>query len=215
MASTSTIPAPAPAAFTIDDHVERSDRYLRWLLPLLVSAAFFDGYDGSILGLLLPQIQRSFHLSESTLGATRLSALFGAVVGFLLARSSDRVGRRPVLVWSVVGYTVFTALTALSWSFGTFVLFQFGAGIFIGPELAVTITVIVEEFPTARRGRALGKLLAFNSHCSSSWHTAWAPSATSPVAGAWNASAGGRPRWSGSRPGWAAPSCCSRRPTPS
>jgi MFS transporter, putative metabolite:H+ symporter len=162
MAFTSTIPAQS-APSTIDDHVERSDRYLRWLLALLVSAAFFDGYDGSILGLLLPQIQRSFHLSESTLGATRLSALVGALVGFLLARSSDRVGRRPVLVWSVVGYTVFTALTALSWSFATFVLFQFGAGIFIGSELAVSITMIVEEFPTARRGQALGTLLAFNA----------------------------------------------------
>jgi putative MFS transporter len=129
----------------------------------LVSAAFFDGYDGSIIGLLLPQIQHSFQLSESTLGATRLSALFGALLGFLVARSSDRVGRRPVLLWSVVGYTLFTALTALSWSFGSFMVFQFGAGIFIGSELAVSITMVVEEFPVGRRARALGTLLAFNA----------------------------------------------------
>jgi putative MFS transporter len=58
---------------------------------------------------------------------------------------------------------LFTALTALSWSFGSFMAFQFGAGIFIGSELSVTITIIVEEFPTARRGRALGTLLAFNA----------------------------------------------------
>ena len=154
---------PPTAVFTIDERTERSAAYLRWLLVLLVSAAFFDGYDGSIIGLLLPQIQHSFHLSESTLGITRISALAGALVGFALARISDRVGRRPVLVWSVVGYTAFTAFTALSWSFGSFMVFQFGAGVFIGAELAVSITMIVEEFPTARRSRALGTLLAFNA----------------------------------------------------
>jgi MFS transporter, putative metabolite:H+ symporter len=150
---------PTPAAA---DEV-RSTRYLRLLLALLVSAAFFDGYDGSILALLLPQIQRSFHLSEATLGATRLTGLFGALAGFLLARRSDRIGRRPLLLWSIAGYTAFTALTALSWSFASFAAFQLGAGIFLGSELAVSITMVIEEFPAERRGRALGTLLAFNA----------------------------------------------------
>ena len=39
----------------------RSNRYLRLLLILLVSAAFFEGYDSSILALLLPIVFR-FHL---------------------------------------------------------------------------------------------------------------------------------------------------------
>ena len=39
-----------------------------------------------------------------------------ADAAFFVARLSDRVGRRPMLLWSVVGYTVFTALTAASWN---------------------------------------------------------------------------------------------------
>jgi putative MFS transporter len=139
----------------------RDDRYLRMLLWLLVSAAFFEGYDSSILSLLLPDIQSTFQVSEAVLGVTRIPIELGLFVAFFFARLSDRVGRRPMLLWSVVGYTVFTALTALSWDIWSFALFQFASRVFLGAEYAVGVTMIVEEFPADRRGRALGTLLTF------------------------------------------------------
>ena len=141
----------------------RSDSYLRLLLVLLVSAAFFEGYDGSIVALLLPNIQSTFHVSEATLGLTRVFGVAGAFAAFFLARTSDRVGRRPLLLWSVLGYTLFTALTAFSWSIWSFAFFQFGAGVFLGTEFAVAVTMVVEEFPAHRRGKALGTLLTFSA----------------------------------------------------
>jgi putative MFS transporter len=152
---------PTFAAPVDDPDLERDDRYLRLLLWLLVSAAFFEGYDASILGLLLPDIQSSFHVSEAVLGITRIPIELGLLAAFFVARLSDRVGRRPMLLWSVVGYTVFTALTALSWDIWSFAFFQFASRIFLGAEYAVGVTMIVEEFPAARRGRALGTLLTF------------------------------------------------------
>src|SRR3954468_9599818 len=139
----------------------RSDRYLRLLLILLISATFFEGYDSSILALLLPNIQASFHASEALLGLTRIPIELGLFVAFFLARQSDRVGRKPLLLWSVVGYTVFAALTALSWNIWAFTFFQFGSRVFLGAEFSVAITMVVEEFPVARRARALGTLLTF------------------------------------------------------
>jgi len=139
----------------------RSDRYLRLLLILLVSATFFEGYDSSILALLLPNIQATFHVSEALLGLTRIPIELGLFVAFFVARLSDRVGRRPLLLWSVVGYTVFAGLTALSWNIWAFTFFQFGSRVFLGAEFAVAITMVVEEFPVARRARALGTLLTF------------------------------------------------------
>src|SRR3981081_2011069 len=102
------------------DKGQRSDRYLRLLLVLLVSATFFEGYDSSILALLLPNIQSTFHVSEAVLGVTRIPIELGLFVAFFVARLSDRVGRRPMLLWSVVGYTVFTSLTAVSWDIWSF-----------------------------------------------------------------------------------------------
>src|SRR5437764_5343657 len=139
----------------------RSDRYLRLLLILLVSATFFEGYDSSILAPLLPNIQATFHVSEALLGLTRIPIELGLFVAFFVARLSDRVGRRPLLLWSVVGYTVFAGLTALSWNIWAFTFFQFGSRVFLGAEFAVAITMVVEEFPVARRARALGTLLTF------------------------------------------------------
>jgi MFS family permease len=60
----------------------------------------------------------------------------------------------------VVGYTLFTALTAFSWDIWSFTFFQFSARIFLGAEYAAAVTMVVEEFPAERRGRALGTLLA-------------------------------------------------------
>ena len=154
---------PSFAAPADDLELERDDRYLRLLLWLLVSAAFFEGYDASILGLLLPDIQSSFHVSEAVLGLTRIPIELGLLVAFFVARLSDRVGRRPMLLWSVIGYTVFTALTALSWDIWSFAFFQFASRIFLGAEYAVGVTMIVEEFPAERRGRALGTLLTFGA----------------------------------------------------
>jgi len=144
-----------------DPSLQRPDSYLRLLLLLLVSAAFFEGYDSSILALLLPNIQSSFGVSEATLGLTRIPIELGLFVAFFVARLSDRVGRRPMLLWSVVGYTVFTALTAVSWDIWSFAFFQFASRVFLGAEYAIGVTMIVEEFPAARRARALGTLLTF------------------------------------------------------
>lgn len=131
--------------------------YLRVLLALLVSAAIFDGYDGAILDIIGPGLLDTFALSESGLAAVRFGIKLGAVLAFFVAQASDRVGRRKILVWSVAGFTVFTALTAFSPNVYWFTLAQFFAEIFIGAEYAVSVTMISEEFPSTTRGTALGK----------------------------------------------------------
>lgn len=143
--------------------IGRDDRYLKQLLVLLVSCSFFEGYDSSILALLLPNIQNTFQVSEAVLGITRIPIEMGLFAAFFVTRLSDRFGRRPLLLWSVVGYTVFTAATAVSWNIWSFAAFQFGARVFLGAEYAIAVTMVVEEFPAARRGRALGVLLTFTA----------------------------------------------------
>jgi len=152
-----------PVVTASEPDLARSGRYLKLLLILLVSAAFFEGYDGSILALLLPNIQSTFHVSEAVLGLSRIPIELGLFVAFFLARLADRWGRRPLLLWSVVGYTIFTALTAVSWNIWSFAFFQFMTRIFLGAEYAIGITMIVEEYPAVGRGRALGTLLTFNA----------------------------------------------------
>jgi putative MFS transporter len=139
--------------------VEHSPGYLRVLLWLLLAATFFEGYDGAILALVLPSIRDTFNVPESQLGVSRALIELGLGVAFFLARAGDRWGRRKLLLWSVLGYTLMTTLTAFSWDLWSFTAFQGLSRVFLGAEYAVAVTMIVEEFPKERRARVLGIFL--------------------------------------------------------
>ncbi len=139
--------------------VEHEPAYLRTLLLLLLAATFFEGYDGSILALVLPAIRDSFNVTESQLGISRAIIELGLGAAFFLARAGDRWGRRKLLLLSVLGYTLMTALTAASNDLWSFTAFQSLSRVFLGAEYAVAVTMIVEEFPKDRRARTLGIFL--------------------------------------------------------
>lgn len=139
---------------------QRGSGYLRLLLVLLASAAFFDGYDNEVASLLLPNVQHSFHASVTTLGLIHIPIAAGQFVAFFAVFASDRVGRRPLLLYTILGYTAFTVATAFSPSIWAYAGFQFGAQTFTAAEFGVAVALVVEEFPAQRRGRALGTLLA-------------------------------------------------------
>lgn len=138
---------------------ERSARYLRLLMWLLVPAAFFNGFDGELRALLLPQLQHAFAVSTATIGLVNIPIGAGQFAAFFAVRLADRFGRRPLLVVSLFGYALFTGLTATAWNVWSFALFQSLGQVFLGTEFAVAVIVVAEELPSERRGRALGTLL--------------------------------------------------------
>jgi len=138
---------------------ERSPAYLRRLLALLLPAALFNSYDSELRAVLLTQIKASFHVGTAAIGLANIPIGAGQFVAFFVVLRADRVGRRPVLLWSILGYTVFTTLTALSWNLWSFAGFQFAAQVFIGTEFGVAVTLLAEEVPAAQRGRYLSWLL--------------------------------------------------------
>ncbi len=140
---------------------ERSDRdrYLRLLMWLLVPAAFFNGFDGELRALLLPQLEQTFHVRVAELGLANIPIGAGQFAAFFVIRLADRVGRRPFLLVSLVGYACCTALSAAAFNLWSFAAFQSLSQLFLGAEYALAALVVLEEFPPERRGRALGRLL--------------------------------------------------------
>jgi len=137
----------------------RSKGYLRLLLLLLASTAFFgDGYDNESLALLLDRIKTAFHVSAAAIGLAHGGIVAGQFVAFFLAWRADRVGRRPLLIATVIGYIIATTLTAASFDLWSFMVCQFFAQVCIGAEFGIAVAMVVEEFPPERRGRALGTL---------------------------------------------------------
>ena len=137
----------------------RSPAYLRLLLWLLLPAAMFNAYDAELRAVLLSQLKDSFHVGTAAIGLANIPIGVGQFVAFFVVIQADRVGRRPILLWSIVGYTVFTTLTAVSWSIWSFAAFQFAAQVFIGTEFGVAVILLAEEVPAEQRGRYLSWLL--------------------------------------------------------
>jgi putative MFS transporter len=132
----------------------------RRTLAVLAPATFFDGYDGLILGLALPLIRSEFDLSVAQAGLVGGVVFAGGFGALALIAAADRIGRRPALTLSIIGYTIATFLTALSVGVLDFVAYQFVARVFLGAERTLANIVVVETVPEQRRGRALAILAA-------------------------------------------------------
>lgn len=138
------------------------DRKDRVLLAILGATSFFEGYDRGILSLALRQIRESFDLTQGE-ASLWLSVLFlGALPALAVTRWSDRVGRRRMLLFSVVGYTVATGFTAFAPNMTAYVACQFVARLFLNAEAAIVWTMAAEELPAKARGLGFG-VLAMNA----------------------------------------------------
>jgi putative MFS transporter len=136
----------------------RTAGYLRFLFALLMSATVFEGYDITIFHLCTPDIARTFAMGDPAVGAMASVVRIGGMLSFFFVLLADRFGRKPILSVTVLCYTAFTLLTALSSGVVTFTLFQSAAQVFLAAEFGVAVTMIGEEFPDDKRGRAIAGL---------------------------------------------------------
>src|SRR5579862_1123640 len=138
--------------------IPRPRRYLAALFAMLMSATIFEGYDITIFHLATPEIARTFHLGNPAIGLMATIVRFSGMLSFFVVILADRYGRKPIISVTVLCYTVLTLFTALSVGVGSFTIFQSLAQIFLAAEFGVAVTMISEEFPDRRRGRAIAAL---------------------------------------------------------
>jgi MFS transporter, AAHS family, 4-hydroxybenzoate transporter len=127
---------------------------------LLVLVAFLlmmiDGYDMFIVSFVAPLIAHDLHLGAGNLGAVFAAGLAGSALGGLsLGPVADRVGRRPVLVSSLLAAGIATLLCSGADSFETFAGLRFLSGFALGGLLAAAVPLIAEYFPIEHRSRAV------------------------------------------------------------
>ena len=122
------------------------------------TAGFFDQYDRALLSLALKQIQAGLKIAESHVGAMLSIIRLGYLLSLILTPFADVFGRRRLLLYTVMGYTVLTALSAIAPGERTFVAFQIIARAFAGAEAAVAMVIVAEEVDAAHRGWAIGLL---------------------------------------------------------
>ena len=129
-------------------------------MALVAVAVLFDQYDLSLLSLALKQIQADLGIPEGELGSIGAFVRLGALPAFLIVMVADVIGRRRVMIATIVMYTLLTGLTAFAPDTRTFMVLQFLARTFAVAEVILAYVVITEEFDAAHRGWGIGALAA-------------------------------------------------------
>lgn len=83
-----------------------------------------------------------------------------ATGGLLFGIIGDRWGRTRCMAVTVLMYAVFTGLSGLAWSWGSFAVFRFLTGLGIGGEFAAGAALVAEVFPDHARTAALSIMQA-------------------------------------------------------
>ncbi|MBS1985643.1 MAG: MFS transporter [Bdellovibrionales bacterium] len=125
------------------------------LLAICYVGWMFDFYDLALFSFLLPTVGTDLQLSHSEeawlLGiALGTSGLGGILFGWL----ADRYGRKPVMGWTILLFSVGTGLSALAHNATSFFILRGLTGLGIGGEWAVGHALVAESAPQDKRGRA-------------------------------------------------------------
>ncbi len=132
-------------------------------LLLLAPATLFEGYDTLVLSLALPLVRAQFNLTLQESGFLVSTVFAGSFGAFVLMPLADRIGRKPILMVTIVGYSLCTFLTAFTGGIASFLACQLAARVFMSAENALATIVIVEATEPERRGRALGVLSSMSA----------------------------------------------------
>lgn len=138
-------------------------RYHRLLLALLSSVVVFEGFDASVTNVVVPLIGKEFGAGPAELGGALSLVSLGAVAAFFTIRLADRIGRRRMLLLSVLGFSAFSLATAFAQSLQHFVVLQLGARICLVTQLSSAYILLSESLSAEARGRANGLMAAFAS----------------------------------------------------
>jgi putative MFS transporter len=133
------------------------------VVGVLGAANLIDSYDLGILGLALPQIQAGLGVAEEEVGRLIAVIRLGVIPAILLTVLADGFGRRRLLLLTILGFTLCTALTAFARDAREFMLLQLLARLFIAAEGMLAVVVIVEELDAHSRGWGIGVLGAMSA----------------------------------------------------
>ena len=112
-----------------------------------------DGMDTMVLSLTLTALAAAFALSSAEQGLLGFVLTGGMVVGgYTFGILADRFGRVRTFTYSILIYSVFTALTAAATGYPWLLVTRFLSGVGTGAEYGIGMTLMSEAFRAKWRG---------------------------------------------------------------
>jgi AAHS family 3-hydroxyphenylpropionic acid transporter len=120
-----------------------------------------EGFDIQSMGVAGPKLIPALHLDKGEAGwafsASLIGLMAGAAAGGWLA---DRLGRKPVIIGSVIVFGLFTLATAMTGAYGPLLAARFITGLGLGGALPMIIALASERTAGAGQGATVSAITA-------------------------------------------------------
>ncbi|MGI5347289.1 MFS transporter [Streptomyces sp. CA-250714] len=115
-----------------------------------------DGIDVAMVSYLGPSLMSDWGLTKAELGPVVTSGLLGLAIGSLVAGPiADHLGRRKVIIASLLFFGVMNAATALTTDILWFSVLRVLTGLGLGAALPNATTLVSEYAPSRRRSQMM------------------------------------------------------------
>jgi AAHS family 3-hydroxyphenylpropionic acid transporter len=119
-------------------------------------SALFEGFDVQSAGVAAPRLALALHLDDHLLKWVFSANIFGLLVGAIIGgRLADSIGRKRVLVMSMIAFGIFSLGSALVHTVGPLILMRLLTGLGLGGAMPNMLALAAENSPPDRRGLAI------------------------------------------------------------
>jgi AAHS family 4-hydroxybenzoate transporter-like MFS transporter len=126
--------------------------YRKWVVLLVALAVIFDGFEIQVLSFAIPQLINDWGVEKSAFALPLALGLIGMTFGSTLAGGvGDRLGRRRVLLASVIAFGVLTMAISRIDSILELNVLRFLSGLALGGALPSAAAYASEFTPTRNR----------------------------------------------------------------
>ena len=140
----------------------RAASHARLILAVVISAAFLDVVDFSVVQVALPSIQREFH--ESLASAQWIIGVYGlTLAGFLMVsgRAGDVYGQKRIFVVGIGGFALSSLTAGFAPSLLVLIISRGVQGVAAAMTTATALAILAATFPEGeQRNKAFGILVA-------------------------------------------------------
>jgi DHA2 family multidrug resistance protein len=130
-----------------------------WLILItLMIASFLGRLDGTIVNLALPKIIQGFKITVSQ--ASWISTAYiiaNAIFVPVFGKLGDLIGRKKLYIFGIVGFTLTSVLTGLSFNLPSMVIFRVLQAVTVSIDYPIALSIIAKTFEDkGRRAMAMG-----------------------------------------------------------
>lgn len=134
----------------------------RSLLASVGMSWFFDAMDVALISFVAAALAKEWLLKPQELGVLTAINSVGMALGAACAGIlADRFGRKSVLLWTLLIFSLASGLSALATGFVMLLILRFVGGFGLGGELPVASTLVSESVAANERGRTVVLLESF------------------------------------------------------